>query len=377
MPIFQTQDNPASTHNHDSVYYTQSAADAAFSAAGHNHDSDYSAASHDHDSAYSATTHNHDSAYSATTHDHDADYLPINAALGDLSNVDETGKVDGQSVVWNAGASKYVLATVTSGGGVTDHGALTGLGDDDHTQYHNDTRGDARYSLLAHTHTGVYAASSHNHDATYYTETEVNNLLTGYSATSHNHDASYAAAAHTHDTRYYTETEMDVLLATKSATTHNHSGVYAAASHSHDGSYYTETEVNNLLSGKSNTTHLHDTGDIGTDLLGSGVAFTWGTGWTDFGGSAAPVKIKVIGNWCYLVGLPKRTSTSNANVTILTLDAAYRPADGNHYFYTYYVYGTSNNAQRVEVNSDGTVKIQASPSSAIEYVYIDGFCWPI
>lgn len=27
----------------------------------------------------------------------------------------------------------------------TDHGELTGLGDDDHTQYHNDTRGDARY----------------------------------------------------------------------------------------------------------------------------------------------------------------------------------------------------------------------------------------
>ena len=30
------------------------------------------------------------------------------------------------------------------GGGVTDHGALTGLADDDHTQYHNDARGDAR-----------------------------------------------------------------------------------------------------------------------------------------------------------------------------------------------------------------------------------------
>lgn len=28
---------------------------------------------------------------------------------------------------------------------ITDHGLLTGLSDDDHTQYHNDTRGDARY----------------------------------------------------------------------------------------------------------------------------------------------------------------------------------------------------------------------------------------
>ncbi len=33
----------------------------------------------------------------------------------------------------------------TGGSGVTDHGALTGLGDDDHPQYHNDARGDARY----------------------------------------------------------------------------------------------------------------------------------------------------------------------------------------------------------------------------------------
>jgi hypothetical protein len=30
-------------------------------------------------------------------------------------------------------------------GAATDHGSLTGLGDDDHTQYHNDSRGDTRY----------------------------------------------------------------------------------------------------------------------------------------------------------------------------------------------------------------------------------------
>ncbi len=37
-------------------------------------------------------------------------------------------------------------------GGVTDHGALTGLSDDDHPQYHNNARGDARYALIAHSH---------------------------------------------------------------------------------------------------------------------------------------------------------------------------------------------------------------------------------
>jgi hypothetical protein len=39
-------------------------------------------------------------------------------------------------------------ATSGGGGGVSDHGALTGLTDDDHTQYHNDARGDARYWQL-------------------------------------------------------------------------------------------------------------------------------------------------------------------------------------------------------------------------------------
>ena len=34
---------------------------------------------------------------------------------------------------------------VSGGGGVTDHGALSGLQDDDHLQYHTDARGDARY----------------------------------------------------------------------------------------------------------------------------------------------------------------------------------------------------------------------------------------
>lgn len=40
--------------------------------------------------------------------------------------------------------------------GVSDHGALTGLADDDHPQYHTDARGDARYSALGHNHDGAY-----------------------------------------------------------------------------------------------------------------------------------------------------------------------------------------------------------------------------
>ena len=49
-----------------------------------------------------------------------------------------------------------ISATGGGGGGVTDHGALTGLGDDDHPQYLNNARGDARYAALSHNHSGVY-----------------------------------------------------------------------------------------------------------------------------------------------------------------------------------------------------------------------------
>lgn len=48
--------------------------------------------------------------------------------------------------------TKYVPLSMTIEGsapGVSDHGALTGLGDDDHLLYHTDARGDARYVNLA------------------------------------------------------------------------------------------------------------------------------------------------------------------------------------------------------------------------------------
>jgi hypothetical protein len=66
----------------------------------------------------------------------------------------------GQPVNITVAASGVVVCPVASiltgggggGSGVTDHGALTGLADDDHTQYHTDARGDARYSQLGHNH---------------------------------------------------------------------------------------------------------------------------------------------------------------------------------------------------------------------------------
>lgn len=44
---------------------------------------------------------------------------------------------------------EWAAMSASGGAGVSDHGALTGLADDDHTQYHNDTRGDLRYFTQA------------------------------------------------------------------------------------------------------------------------------------------------------------------------------------------------------------------------------------
>ena len=70
--------------------------------------------------------------------------------LGEPGHESDTGKVkfgDGVTV-W--AALTYIGAA--AGGGVSDHGLLTGLPDDDHPQYHNDARGDARYAALSHLH---------------------------------------------------------------------------------------------------------------------------------------------------------------------------------------------------------------------------------
>ena len=55
--------------------------------------------------------------------------------------------------------SGYAPGDLGGGGGVSDHGLLTGLDGDDHPQYHTDARADARYSPLGHDHDADYDAA--------------------------------------------------------------------------------------------------------------------------------------------------------------------------------------------------------------------------
>jgi hypothetical protein len=186
------------------------------------------------------------------------------------------------------------------GGGVTDHGALTGLADDDHTQYHNNTRGDARYSQLGHGHAiadttglqsaldgkqaaGSYAAASHSHAIA--DTTGLQSALDGKQAA-----GSYAAASHSHaisDT-----TGLQSALDGKAAASHSHAiadvtglqsaldgkqaaGSYAAASHSH--AIADTTGLQSALDGKAAASHSHaiaDTTGLQTALDGKQATIT-------------------------------------------------------------------------------------------------------
>lgn len=69
------------------------------------------------------------------------------------------------TLYWLAPGDVVTEISAGSSSGVTDHGALTGLSDDDHTQYLNQTRGDARYSQLGHSHSYEAAGAVAAHEA--------------------------------------------------------------------------------------------------------------------------------------------------------------------------------------------------------------------
>jgi hypothetical protein len=75
-----------------------------------------------------------------------AQAIPPGSILAGMTlTADERAALDAA----NAPSAANPIATIADtgpGGGVSDHGALTGLGDDDHAQYHTDARGDARYA---------------------------------------------------------------------------------------------------------------------------------------------------------------------------------------------------------------------------------------
>ncbi len=114
--------------------------------------------------------------------------MPVHATIsGSYIPPDQLGSGTPGSTVYLRGDG--VWATPAGGGGTSDHSLLTNLAADDHTQYFNTTRGDARYSQLGHLHTGTYqplAVVLTNTTASFTTaqETKLAGIATGATANS-------------------------------------------------------------------------------------------------------------------------------------------------------------------------------------------------
>lgn len=140
--------------------------------------------------------------YGITDFNTSVDGRIASASIEDLSDVAIMAPTDGQVLTYDT-VNGWQAETIPSG--VTDHGLLTGLSDDDHTQYHNDARGDVRYYTKTLLDGGQL-------DTRYYTETEVDTLLSGKANTSHTHTTANITDLGTYtgfDSRYYTEAEIN------------------------------------------------------------------------------------------------------------------------------------------------------------------------
>lgn len=97
--------------------------------------------------------------------------IPLPTSAAAATNGLPSGGTAGQVLTKNSGTNYDAGWATPTGGGSSDHGTLTGLADDDHAQYHNDARGDARYSQLGHTHAAA--------DVGAYTIGQTDTLLEG------------------------------------------------------------------------------------------------------------------------------------------------------------------------------------------------------
>ena len=117
-------------------------------------------------------------------------------SLDNITDVNTTSPTNGQALVWSSGASEWINATVSTGGGVVDHGLLDGLLDNDHPQYRL-TATTINFSEIGST--------GHNHTVANITDFTPNDYsLSGHihsyseiTSTAHTH-ADYSSSAHTH-----------------------------------------------------------------------------------------------------------------------------------------------------------------------------------
>lgn len=192
------------------------------------------------------------------------------------SVIEIPGGTQGNAVTIAADGTLQDGGIPPGGSGSSDHGALTGLADDDHTQYHNDLRGDARY----------------------YTQGQVDTALSGKADTGHTHTASQV-------------TDFDTEVSNNASVAANTAKVSA------DGSIDTHSDVDTTTATPSNNDVLQWNGSNwvpGTVSGGSSNNWLTANNGSDF--TVAPSAA-----YSGAVALGENASANNSNVIVIGTDA--------------------------------------------------------
>lgn len=166
-------------------------------------------------------------------------------------------------IVYNGGDP---IETGGGGGGVTDHGALTGLADDDHTQYHNDARGDARYVALTSGSSQIITQTGLNSG---FVSLGGEGSILGSNGTK-----QAAIVPVSQNLFFYDGTYEFGLFAPNMSSNRNITLPDATGTVSLEGHTHSQSDITNLvtdLSGKAASSHTHPQSDITnltTDLAG-------------------------------------------------------------------------------------------------------------
>jgi hypothetical protein len=270
---------------------------------------------------------------------------------------------------------------------------------------------------------GSYAPLVHTHDDRYYTETETDSLLSGKVPTTRTVNSkalsaditltpsdigaqpagSYAPLVHTHDDRYYTETEVDSLLSGKVPTSRTVNGralssditltpsdigaqvagSYAPLVHNHDDRYYTETETDSLLSGKVPTTRT-----VNGKALSADITLTASDVGADAAGAAAAVQTNLDTDKAFTYAHLHSGVLSGGALSVNADTTKFNISDGVGYIVDYWTtpgapvvtrvtwsgktaqsspYRTSSVSTTVLIDSTGAVTYQTDPASRANY----------
>ena len=307
-----------------------------------------------------------------------------------------------------------------SEGGVSDHGSLSGLADDDHPQYHNDARGDLRYSLVDHTHSAAAvgaepagAVATHDALATAHAALQGTVVPPAVSMTSgavgtgtkfaredHRHvapamgtpvalgvanDAGSAASlarsdhVHIYPTAANVGAETAGAIATHVALADPHTGYVLAAGDAMTGIL---DMGNNIIQNVNNPVSAKDAVNLQSMTAASKKSDTatltyldgWGSQGGDYGSNLAR---RYSNNLTMLTGVWKHAGkavTANTTNNLCTLPVGYRPSSnvimtaggGNTTHYILYI----------EINSTtGTITYSCPVATTLTYISLSGLLW--